>query len=91
MPVPDLIVARNRHLRLASFPYRAVSPGHTVLLARRTEKWQNRARVSPVSMHRIVATPCTSVPHARVIGDREDTERVHSTLPTIILALLRFF
>jgi len=26
MPVPDLIVARNRHLRLASFSYRAVTP-----------------------------------------------------------------
>jgi len=25
MPVPDLIVARNRHLRFASFSYRVVS------------------------------------------------------------------
>lgn len=38
MPVPDLIVGRNRHLRFASFSYRALSPGHIVLFSRRAKK-----------------------------------------------------
>lgn len=69
MPVRDLIARRNRHLRLASFSYRAVSHRVTLALSvgvagasyTRTKMWCTRAdrharrRISsPISTYRIV-------------------------------------